>query len=103
MKCCYTKGVQVFPEIGQPEEDSSAKRMKEAGDKMARDIVISHFKSLLEDNPNTTLEMAILSFENAGPEYNDSLLAFSKSKTRTPEMYIASYSTFFSEAKEMAR
>ena len=99
MKCCSSKGRRVFPKAEQSDEESNATRMKEAGDKMAREIVVSHFKSLLEDNPNTTLEMAILSFENAGPEYNGDLMAFSKSKDRTPEMYKASYNIFFVEAK----
>ena len=72
MKCCSSKGRRVFPKAEQSDEESNATRMKEAGDKMAREIVVSHFKSLLEDNPNTTLEMAILSFENAGPFIHES-------------------------------
>ena len=55
---------------------------------------------LLKQNANVTLDQAILSFENAGTEYHNNLEEFAKSKTRTPEMYRASYETLFIAAKE---
>ena len=102
MKCCSSSSKRkVSPEINivsGPEHE--AKKLKAVGDKMAREIVVSHFKVLLRENANVTLDQAILSFENAGIEFENDLAAFAKSKTRTPEMYRASYETLFIAAKE---
>ena len=100
MKCCGSFKKKVFPETDVAHgPELRAKELKAVGDKMARDIVISHFKTLFRENKNVTLDQAILSFENAGTEF-DNLADFAKSKTRTPEMYRASYEQLFIAAKE---
>jgi hypothetical protein len=101
MNCCRSSSRRVSPEAGvAPGLAMGVKELKTEGDRMAREIVISHFKTVLKENPNATLDMAILSFENAGPEYENNLTEFAKTRTRTPEMYRASYETFFITAKE---
>ena len=52
---------------------------------------------LLEENPNITLDQAILSFENAT---TTSLRIFAEKKGRTREMYHNTYSSLFETARK---
>ena len=99
--CCSSSNSKVSPETDiNSAFELGAKKLKAEGDEMAREIVVSHFKTLLGENINVTLDQAILSFENAGTEFDNNLAAFAESKTRTAEMYRASYETLFIAAKE---
>ena len=99
--CCSSSNSKVSPETDiNSGFELGAKKLKAEGDEMAREIVVSHFKMLLGENINVTLDQAILSFENAGTEFDNNLAAFAESKTRTAEMYRASYETLFIAAKE---
>ena len=55
--------------------------LKEKSNYEAKKITKDFFKKLIKTNPNTTLEIAILKFENADKDY-DSLESFSKDKGR---------------------
>ena len=67
--CCSSSNSKVSPETDiNSAFELGAKKLKAEGDEMAREIVVSHFKMLLGENINVTLDQAILSFENAGTE-----------------------------------
>ena len=70
--------------------------LKKQGIKKAEDITIEHFMDLISNNPSITLDDAILDFEKAETTNLDE---FSKSKSRTKEMYYETYSKFFEQSK----
>ena len=69
---------------------------KESREK-SEDLVINFFMELLTENPDTTLENAILSFENAEPEVT--LQEFAQKKQRSYQMYIEAYQVYYNTAK----
>ena len=69
--------------------------LKKQGIKKAEDITIEHFMDLIRNNPSIILDDAILDFEKAETTNLDN---FSKSKSRTKEMYYETYSKFFEQA-----
>ena len=72
--------------------------LKEKSNYEAKKITKDFFKKLIKTNPNVTLELAILKFENADKDYK-SLELFSKDKGRKKENYIDAYKKIFIEAK----
>ena len=77
--------------------ESKIEKMKKIGIKKAEEITITHFKKLLTNNKEITIEEAILDFENAK---TNSLEKYAKKKQRTKESYIKSYIDFFLKAKK---
>ena len=68
----------------------------------ARQITIDFFESLLEKNPDITLDQAILKFEDVNNEFN-SLEEYSKKRHRSVEIYRESYYKLFDKAKRNKR
>ena len=68
----------------------------------ARQITIEFFESLLEKNPDITLDEAILKFEDVNNEFN-SLEEYSKKRHRSVEIYRESYYKLFDKAKRNKR
>ena len=78
------------------------KLMNEYSNMKARQITIEFFESLLEKNPDVTLDEAILKFEDVRNEFN-SLEEYSKKRHRSVEIYRESYSKLFDSAKRIKR
>ena len=64
----------------------------------ARIITIEFFESLLDKNPDITLDQAILEFEDINKEFKN-LEEYSKKKHRSVEIYKESYFKLFDSAK----
>lgn len=69
---------------------------KESKEK-SEDLVVNFFMELLTKNQETTLENAILKFENAEPEVT--LQEFAQKKQRSYQMYIEAYQVYYNTAK----
>ena len=65
----------------------------------AKNILIKFFVEKLKENPDISLDEAILKFEDNKNEFS-SLEEFAKSKTRSVECYRQSYSKIFDLAKK---
>ena len=74
------------------------KLMNEYSNMKARLITIEFFESLLDKNPEITLDQAILEFEDINNEFTN-LEEYSKKKHRSVEIYRESYSKLFDSAK----
>ena len=70
--------------------------LKEKGIKQAEELTINNFIKYMNDNPDITVDNAILLFENSDDE---SLQIFAEKKHRTKESYYRSYKNLFIEAK----
>ena len=71
--------------------------LRKRGVDMAEKVTIEHFKTVLDKNPGTSLDSAILSFENAKVK---ELEAFAKTKGRTKESYYKAYLKYFEQARK---
>tara|TARA_B100000524_G_C23497609_1_gene315750 strand:+ start:329 stop:652 length:324 start_codon:yes stop_codon:yes gene_type:complete len=71
--------------------------MKQKGIYQAKKIARDFFIEKLKENPNITLDEAILKFEDTKNEYS-TLEEFVKDKTRTVESYRKAYKKIFKEA-----
>ena len=65
----------------------------------AKNILIKFFVEKLKENPDISLDEAILKFEDNKNEFKN-LEEFAKSKTRSVECYRQSYSKIFDLAKK---
>jgi len=72
--------------------------MRQKGIYQAKKIAQDFFIEKLKENPNITLDEAILKFEDTNNEYF-SLEEFVKNKTRTVESYRNAYKKIFKNAK----
>ena len=70
---------------------------KKESKKKSEDLVVNFFMELLTKNPETSLENAILKFENAEPEVT--LQEFAQKKQRSHQMYIEAYQVYYNTAK----
>ena len=77
--------------------ETKIEKLKREGVEAATELTIDHFVKLIKNNPEITLDMAILDFENAKVT---SLEDFSKRKHRTVEDYHKAYGEMFKEAKK---
>jgi hypothetical protein len=66
----------------------------------ANRIIIDFFINLLNENPNITLNNAILKFEDIDNKYS-TLEEFAKSKNRIIKNYTKAYSGLFNIAKKI--
>lgn len=73
--------------------------MKQKGIYQAKKIARDFFIEKLKENPNITLDNAILKFEDTKNEFS-TLEEFVKDKTRTEESYRKAYKKIFKDAKK---
>ena len=73
---------------------------KQKGIFQANKLTIEFFINLLNENPNITLNDAILKFEDTENKYS-TLEEFAKSKNRTVKNYTDPYSKLFDIAKKI--
>ena len=76
--------------------ETKIERLRRRGREAAEETTIKHFVKLLKNNPEISLDDAILDFENAK---TTNLEEFARGKGRTRENYHISYSKFFEKAK----
>lgn len=76
--------------------ETKIEKLKRKGVEEAHKATRDHFIILIKNDPETTLDTAILDFENAK---TNNLEKFVKSKHRTVESYYTAYSKLFEEAK----
>ena len=74
--------------------------MKQKGIYQAKKIARDFFVEKLKENPNITLDEAILKFEDTKNEFS-TLEEFVKDKTRTVESYRKAYKKIFNQAKKL--
>ena len=74
--------------------------MKQKGIYQAKKIARDFFIEKLKENPNITLDEAILKFEDTKNKFS-TLEEFVKDKTRTVESYRSAYEKIFNKAKKL--
>lgn len=72
---------------------------KNIGITLAKRLVINFFTKLIIENPNISLDEAILKFEDINDRYS-SLYEFSEIKNRPIQCYIEAYKELFEIAKK---
>lgn len=91
---CVFYLVNELKDLTNPLELEKQKTIEEA-----QEIIVSSFVNMILENPEITLEDAILKFENAKPGI--SLSEFAESKSRIVENYTDAYNIYFEQAKDI--
>jgi hypothetical protein len=93
-------GVGILGGVVYNYEKIKIEFLKQKGIFQANRITIDFFINLLNDNPNITLNDAILKFEDIENKYS-TLEEFAKNKNRTIKNYTEAYSRLFDIAKKI--
>ena len=93
-------GVGILGSVVYNYEKIKIEFLKQKGIFQANRITIDFFINLLNENPNITLNDAILEFEDIENKYS-TLEEYAKNKNRTIKNYTEAYSRLFDIAKKI--